>query len=202
MPMNDPLLSRRGARSFWWVLSLVCLPACGDDSAASASASNAEVCDPKGTISSDEAAALVASLPLELKGPLPAGFSPRFRFTTAEGSTQNYTCGPDGKWDTQHPTPAAKLIAPNGEAVGEHGVGPHWTWTWCEVSHTVNGMKVASVPAKASGAVPWLVLSIQDSDEFHFALRVDTSGGTIDDTVPCTPGVTQSVPYSAVYYIG
>jgi hypothetical protein len=203
MLMNDVLLTRWRTRFFLCVLSLACLPACGDDSAAGASASNAEVCNPNGTIFSDEAAAFVASLPPELQAPLlPSGFTPRFKFTTKEGSTQNYTCGSNDKWDTQHATPAATLVAPNGAIVGEHGAGPRWTWTWCNTTHMITGMKVASVPAKIPGAVPWLVLSVQDSDDFHFVLRVDTSGGTIDDTAPCEPGATQSVTYSAAYYIG
>jgi hypothetical protein len=103
--------------------------------------------------------------------------------------------------------PQAKLSDAAGHPIGSHAAGP--SWQLADGSKAVRKKLVASVPALAADAVPWLLLAIDSSGKgalagTEYVQRVDTVGGM----APATPatscdaahaGATQDIEYRATY---
>jgi hypothetical protein len=103
--------------------------------------------------------------------------------------------------------PQAKLSDAAGHPIGSHAAGP--SWQLADGSKAVRKKLVASVPALAADAVPWLLLAIDSSGKgalagTEYVQRVDTVGGV----APAAPaascdaahaGATQDVEYRATY---
>ncbi len=100
--------------------------------------------------------------------------------------------------------PQAKLADAEGREIGTHSAGP--TWQLADGSKAVKKKLVASYPALASDAIPWLLVEIESSGTgrltgTRYVQRVDTVGGMAPAT-GCNsghPGATHDVEYRATY---
>lgn len=100
--------------------------------------------------------------------------------------------------------PVAKLSDATGHEIGNHSAGP--TWQLADGSKAVKKKLVASVPALAFDAVPWLLIEIQSSGKgglagTQYVQRMDTVGGA-PPGAGCDAahaGATQDVDYRATY---
>jgi Protein of unknown function (DUF3455) len=100
--------------------------------------------------------------------------------------------------------PQAKLADTSGHEIGTHSAGP--SWQLADGSKAVRKTLVASVPALASDAVPWLLLSVDASGkggiaDAEYVQRVDTVGGAApaDGCDAAHAGATRDVEYRATY---
>ena len=119
--------------------------------------------------------------------------------------SQVYACKRDGErfaWVLQRPD--AMLTDASGLTQGWHGAGPSWT---ARDGSQVFGTVMASVPAPAPGAIPWLVLraSRHVGNGFmsgvDYVLRTDTEGGSIptEECNSSNEGGEMQKPYRATY---
>lgn len=135
---------------------------------------------------------------------LPAALDPgdaKLAFVSQAEGVQIYDCKATG-WVFR--APEAALYASGSGQVGTHDVGPTWEWNsggW------IKGAVAARINSP-DGAIPWLRLTVVDSDgpgvlsKVHTILRLDTVGGTAP-TSGCgasTIGAEARVPYTANYY--
>ena len=101
--------------------------------------------------------------------------------------------------------PDAKLYDAGGVQVGTHGAGPSWTYS---DGSTVNGMKVAELPAPLTDAISWLLLRASSTtgtgvfSDVSYVQRLSTSGGKAPATGcdATTIGTEVRVAYTAEYY--
>jgi hypothetical protein len=145
------------------------------------------------------------SVPAALAPPTGATLLLRTRAT----GTQIYTCAMGamaGVYAWTFKAPDAQLFDEACAAVGTHGMGPFWAWT--ADGSRVTGAAVASSPAPAAGAIPWLVLRATTSSgsgrlgQVTAIQRVDTAGGVAPATGcdATAAGKEAAVPYTALYY--
>lgn len=120
---------------------------------------------------------------------------------------QIYECGKDaqGAWAWIFKGPQAELMDDAGRRVGTHGSGPSWTMN---DGSGITGEAKASAPAPASGAIPWLLLSVKahsgsgQLDKVSAVRRLATVGGVAPARESCTAvaqGQTAHVAYTADY---
>jgi hypothetical protein len=144
------------------------------------------------------ASAIAQDMPAKL---LPPQEGPLVGKYAAKG-VQIYVCtvkGSEGQWAFK--APEAELIDAQGRPFAKHYAGP--TWEAPDGSKIV-GKILASEPAPKTGAIPWLLLSVESSGPgvlagAHFVQRVNTSGG-VSPTGACPMnGTEQRVDYTADY---
>lgn len=100
--------------------------------------------------------------------------------------------------------PIAKLADASGRELGSHSAGP--SWQLADGSKAVKKKLVASVPALAFDAVPWLLIEIESTGKgalagTQYVQRMDTVGGA-PPAAACDAkhaGATQDVEYRATY---
>ena len=121
---------------------------------------------------------------------------------------QRYVCKEKeqakGSFEWTLKEPVAKLSDAAGREIGHHSAGP--TWQLADGSKAVKKKLVASVPALAFDAVPWLLIEIQSSGKgglagTQYVQRMDTVGGA-PPSAGCDAahaGATQDVDYRATY---
>jgi Protein of unknown function (DUF3455) len=121
---------------------------------------------------------------------------------------QRYVCKEKeqakGSFEWTLKEPRAKLSDAAGHEIGSHSAGP--TWQLADGSKAVKKKLVASVPALALDAVPWLLLEIESSGKgglagTQYVQRMDTVGGA-PPAAGCDAahaGATQDVDYRATY---
>jgi hypothetical protein len=121
---------------------------------------------------------------------------------------QRYVCKEKeqakGSFEWTLKEPQAKLSDANGREIGSHSAGP--SWQLADGSKAVKKKLVASVPALASDAVPWLLIELESSGKgalagTQYVQRVDTVGGAAP-TSGCDAahaGAMQDVDYRATY---
>jgi hypothetical protein len=121
---------------------------------------------------------------------------------------QRYVCKEKeqakGSFEWALKEPQAKLADAAGHQIGSHSAGP--SWQLADGSKAVRKKLVASVPALATDAVPWLLLAIDSSGKgalagTEYVQRVDTVGGVAPATGcdAAHAGATQDVEYRATY---
>jgi Protein of unknown function (DUF3455) len=121
---------------------------------------------------------------------------------------QRYVCKEKeqakGSFEWTLKEPRAKLSDATGREIGSHSAGP--TWQLADGSKAVKKKPVASVPALALDAVPWLLMEIESSGKgglagTQYVQRMDTVGGA-PPAAGCDAahaGATQDVDYRATY---
>jgi Protein of unknown function (DUF3455) len=121
---------------------------------------------------------------------------------------QRYVCKEKeqakGSFEWTLKEPVAKLSDAAGREIGHHSAGP--TWQLADGSKAVKKKLVASVPALAFDAVPWLLIEIESSGKgglagTRYVQRMDTVGGA-PPSAGCDAahaGATQDVDYRATY---
>ncbi len=121
---------------------------------------------------------------------------------------QRYVCKEKeqakGSFEWTLKEPVAKLSDATGHEIGSHSAGP--SWQLADGSKAVKMKLVASFPALAFDAVPWLLIEIQSSGKGRLAgtqyvQRMDTVGGT-PPSAGCDAahaGATHDVDYRATY---
>ncbi|HEY6323855.1 MAG TPA: DUF3455 domain-containing protein, partial [Thermoanaerobaculia bacterium] len=121
---------------------------------------------------------------------------------------QRYVCKEKeqakGSFEWTLKEPVAKLSDATGREIGSHSAGPSWQLT--DGSKAVKKKLVASFPALAFDAVPWLLIEIQSSGKgglagTQYVQRMDTVGGT-PPSAGCDAahaGATHDVDYRATY---
>jgi Protein of unknown function (DUF3455) len=121
---------------------------------------------------------------------------------------QRYVCKEKeqakGSFEWTLKEPVAKLSDATGHEIGNHSAGP--IWQLADGSKAVKKKLVASVPALAFDAVPWLLIEIQSSGKgglagTQYVQRMDTVGGA-PPSAGCDAahaGATQDVDYRATY---
>lgn len=132
----------------------------------------------------------------------PAGTMPLG--TYAAKGVQIYVCAAKGtvnEWTFK--APEAQLVDAKGSIFAKHYAGP--TWEAVDGSKIV-GKVMASVPAPTGGAIPWLLLSAESSDNgvlagARFVQRIRTVGGVAPIGACTNRGAEQRVPYEAEYVI-
>lgn len=130
----------------------------------------------------------------------PAGSSHLFHLI-ADG-VQIYTCQTrDGGPAWVFLAPEAALFDSAGRQVGTHGAGPHWVLA---DGSRVTGAVVATAPAPAAGAIPWLLLRATPAEAagqlrgVGFIRQYDTWGGlALRGT--CAQGEVARIRYSSMY---
>lgn len=171
------------------------------------------------------AAALALSLPVAVPRPAfadnitpppsrdpnvqpPAGNMPHILGHVLTGAgTQTYTCTSSDTWGTSS-TPDAILTDDHGKQIIHHTAGPMWT-SLQDGSSVTGAVFYKDTMDAQPGAIPWLLLQAVSTapgpdggdrlTSITWIQRVNTAGG-IAPTGSCTPGATQSVPYTADYY--
>jgi hypothetical protein len=119
----------------------------------------------------------------------------------AAKGVQIYVCTAKGGGEWAFKAPEAELIDAQGGPFAKHYAGP--TWEAPDGSKIV-GKILASEPAPQTGAIPWLLLSVESSGSgvlggARFVQRVNTSGG-VGPTGACpTAGTERRVEYMADY---
>jgi|GEM_PF-687386 len=109
-----------------------------------------------------------------------------------------------GSYEWTLKEPRAKLADATGREIGSHSAGP--SWQLADGSKAVKKKLIASVPALAFDAVPWLLLEIESSGKgalagTQYVQRMDTIGGAAPAT-GCDAahvGAMQDVDYRATY---
>ena len=121
---------------------------------------------------------------------------------------QRYVCKEKeqakGSFEWTLKEPVAKLSDATGREIGSHSAGP--SWQLADGSKAVKKKLVASVPALAFDAVPWLLIQIESSGKgglagTQYVQRMDTVGGT-PPSAGCDAGhagATHDVDYRATY---
>jgi hypothetical protein len=121
---------------------------------------------------------------------------------------QRYVCKEKeqakGSFEWTLKEPQAKLSDANGREIGSHSAGP--SWQLADGSKAVKKRLVASFPALASDAVPWLLIELESSGKgalagTQYVQRVDTVGGAAPASGcdAAHAGATQDVEYRATY---
>jgi len=121
---------------------------------------------------------------------------------------QRYVCKEKeqakGSFEWTLKEPRAKLSDAAGREIGSHSAGP--TWQLADGSKGVKKKLVASFPALAFDAVPWLLVEIESSGKgglagTQYVQRMDTVGGAPPGTGcdAAHAGATQDVEYRATY---
>ena len=121
---------------------------------------------------------------------------------------QRYVCKEKeqakGSFEWTLKEPVAKLSDAAGHEIGSHSAGP--TWQLADGSKAVKKKLVASVPALAFDAVPWLLIEIESSGKgklagTQYVQRMDTVGGAPPGTGcdAAHAGATHDVDYRATY---
>ncbi len=121
---------------------------------------------------------------------------------------QIYQCQPQkqqaGKFEWSLKAPAANLFDRQQQLIGKHYAGP--TWEASDGSKVVGEIK-AKVAAKATDAIPWLLLTAKKGEgkgifsQITSIQRIDTAGGKAP-TDACTStsvGQERRVSYTATY---
>lgn len=114
---------------------------------------------------------------------LDPGRSVRVLATISATGVQIYECrstsgGTRAAW--AFVAPEAQLFDERGRSMGSHGAGPHWVAL--DGSRVVGSVR-ARVDAPTSGAIPWLLLSTQNTgvpgvlSAVTFIQRLNTEGG-------------------------
>ncbi|HVR07806.1 MAG TPA: DUF3455 domain-containing protein [Thermoanaerobaculia bacterium] len=100
--------------------------------------------------------------------------------------------------------PQAKLSNTEGREIGSHSAGP--SWQLADGSKAVKKKLLATVPALASDAVPWLLVELESTGKgalggTQYVQRVDTVGGAAPASGcdAAHAGATQDVDYRATY---
>jgi len=100
--------------------------------------------------------------------------------------------------------PQAKLSSADGREIGSHSAGP--SWQLADGSKAVKKKLLATVPALASDAVPWLLVELESSGKgalagTQYVQRVDTVGGAAPASGcdAAHAGATHDVDYRATY---
>jgi hypothetical protein len=102
--------------------------------------------------------------------------------------------------------PDARLRDGHDKPVGEHSIGPKWTY---KDGSSITAKAVAHIDALDPNAIPWLKLQVTEHagkglfDEVTTVQRIRTHGGTAPDSPACTTANQNeqvSVPYTADYY--
>jgi hypothetical protein len=109
-----------------------------------------------------------------------------------------------GSYEWTLKEPVAKLADASGREIGSHSAGP--SWQLADGSKAVKKKLVASVPALAFDAVPWLLIEIESSGKgalagTQYVQRMDTVGGAAP-AAGCDAahvGASQDVDYRATY---
>jgi len=120
---------------------------------------------------------------------------------------QTYECGQDaqGAWTWLFKSPQADLMDAAGRTVGRHGAGPSWV---LDDGSGLVGQVMASAPAPAAGAIPWLLLNVKSHsgagrfDKVSAVQRLATQGGVAPAKDACTAtaaGQVAQVAYAADY---
>ena len=121
---------------------------------------------------------------------------------------QRYVCKEKeqakGSYEWTLKEPVAKLSDAAGREIGSHSAGP--SWQLGDGSKAVKKKLIATVPALAFDAVPWLLLEIESSGKgalagTQYVQRMDTVGGAAP-AAGCDAahvGATQDVDYRATY---
>ncbi len=121
---------------------------------------------------------------------------------------QRYVCKEKeqakGSFEWTLKEPVAKLSDAAGREIGSHSAGP--AWQLADGSKAVKKKLVASFPALAFDAVPWLLIEIQSSGKgglagTQYVQRMDTVGGAPPGAgcAAAHAGATQDVDYRATY---
>jgi Protein of unknown function (DUF3455) len=121
---------------------------------------------------------------------------------------QVYTCSHNetgaGQWTLKGPD--AVLRDGAGKDIGQHSVGPTWTY---KDGSAITAKAVAHVVALDPAAIPWLKLEVTSHsgkgllEHVSLVQRVRTRGGQPPDSAQCTPANQNEearVPYTADYY--
>jgi hypothetical protein len=121
---------------------------------------------------------------------------------------QRYVCkekeGSRGTFAWILKEPQAKLFDGEGHEIGSHFAGPGWQLV--DGSKVVKTKVVASMPALAADAVPWLLVAVAPSGQgglagVEYVQRIDTVGGK-EPAGGCDAahaGALQDVGYRATY---
>ncbi len=121
---------------------------------------------------------------------------------------QRYVCKEKdqakGSFEWTLKEPQAKLSDAGGHEIGSHSAGP--SWQLADGSKAVKKKLIATVPALASDAVPWLLIELESSGKgalagTQYVQRIDTVGGAAP-AAGCDAahaGATHDVDYRATY---
>jgi hypothetical protein len=144
----------------------------------------------------------------EVPDELKAGPEEHLVLLAHASGAQVYTCtkGESGASQWVLKGPDATLRDDGGDAVGQHSVGPKWTY---RDGSSVTGKAVAHLDALDPNAVAWLKLQATGHagtgllTRVTTVQRIHTHGGQAPAATKCTPAEQNKevrVPYTADYY--
>jgi hypothetical protein len=155
----------------------------------------------------DGDAAYAGECPATVPDAIHVAADQQLAFSYEGDGVQIYTCNATANgfaWVFK--APRATLVDDDGDVRGIHFAGPSWQ---ANDGSTIVGARVASAPATAAGAIPWLLLNVASHSgppgklsKITSIQRLNTSGG-VAPAVGCDAahlGVETEVPYTAGYF--